>query len=339
MRAFRSYRRSGPPPQEKGGSPEDARLKGKINMPVILESRAADNSVQERTVANFSVESAEVKAGKWLASLVKEAKDKGKPVSRIVDLTPALAQALLNRNPNNRQMMRSVVEQYAHDIAIGAWEMNGEPVIVSDTGELNDGQHRCQAVLDSGSTIPIVIIVGVPRETRMTLNRGRARTVGDYLAMDGHSAGNVLGAVAMLVWMYNYKGYVWTGTSTRATKSEILEVFNSHKAAIKRSVDLTNDKAAIAVGGKTVLAFCHYAVSQVGKREDADHFILSLMHGAGLKVGNPMLYARNRIINERGVMKTPEKVELIFRAWNAWRTGAHTTRLWLQGSVFPALEP
>lgn len=339
MRAFRSYRRSGTPPQEKGGSPEDARLKGKINMPVILESRAADNSVQERTVTNFSVESAEVKAGKWLASLVKEAKDKGKPVSRIVDLTPALAQALLNRNADNRRLMQNVVDTYAREIECDAWEMNGEPIIVSDTGELNDGQHRCQAVVQTGKSIAVVLVAGVQRVTRLTLNRGRARTIGDYLTMEGYSNGAIYGVLANFVWQYRLRGYVWHGGRPKATKSELLDVFHLNAAAFRRSVEIVNDRAVAAVGGKPMVAFCHYAISQVGRREDADHFILSLMHGAGLTAGDPILYARNRLINERGVMRAPDRVELIFRAWNAWRKGNRVTLFRLSGDVLPVLEP
>lgn len=306
-------------------------------MPVILESRAADNSAQERTVANFSMDSAEVKAGKWLASLVKEAKEKGKPVSRIVELTPALAQVLLNRNEDNRKLSGSVVETYAHDISIGKWAMNGEPIIVSDTGQLNDGQHRCQAVIDAGTSIQVVLIAGVARATRTTLNRGRVRTVSDYLAMDGHVYTAVLGSAAGYLWQYKNRGTLSAGTHTRATKSEVLTSVEENPG-LKRSAAFVQQKGADAAGGKSVLAFCHFVFTAEGKREDADNFIHAIMDGAGLKNGDPILYARNRLINERGALRANAKAELIFRAWNAWRKGERVSYFRLAGVVLPVLE-
>ena len=309
-------------------------------MPTILESRAADNSAQERTVANFSVDSAEVKAGKWLASLVKEAKDKGKPVSRIVDLTPALAQVLLNRNDGNRKVSQNVVDIYAREIATGSWEFNGEPVIISDTGELNDGQHRCMAVIEAGQSIEAILIAGVARSTRTTLNRGKVRTVADYLSMNGHINTCVLGAAANNLWQWRNRGKIGGSFRTGATKSEILDTV-SDNPGLARSVAIVEQKSANVSGGKSILAFCHFAFLNVGKREDADQFILSLINGDGLKNGDPILYCRNRLINERGRMRQNERAELIFRAWNAWRRGERVSRIQLscgQGGELPLLE-
>lgn len=306
-------------------------------MATVLEARASDNSVQERTPANFIVDSAETKASKWLASLVKEAREKGKPVSRIVDLTPALATVLLNHNDGNRKVSRATVDTYAHDINIGAWEMNGEPIIVSDGGELNDGQHRCVAVLESGKTIPVVLVAGVDRTTRLTLNRGKTRSVGDYLSMEGHVNAIVLGAVAGHLWSFRSRGTLATGSNHRATKSEILDTV-SQNPGLDRSVAFVQVKGVHAAGGPTILAFCHFVFSAAATRAAADNFIFSLMDGAGLQAGDPRLYVRNRLINERGRFKAHEKAELIFRAWNAWRRSERVTFFRITGDVLPVLE-
>ena len=64
-------------------------------------------------------------------------------------VTPKMAEALLSRNGGNRPVIwtgpvRSV-SAYAAAMSRGEWVLNGEPIIISSTGELNDGQHRLHA--------------------------------------------------------------------------------------------------------------------------------------------------------------------------------------------------
>ena len=319
--------------QEKGRAPGGCGQK-EINMDTIVQARSAGNG----SAPISSGMSEHRKLAIWLDKLVEEAKAKKKPVAQMVSLTPALAQVLLDRNPDNRKISSTTVETYAHDIAGGRWAFNGEPIIVADTGDLNDGQHRAQAVIEAGRPIDVVLLIGVPRDTRTTLDRGKVRTVGDYLAMDGHTYSNVLGAAASLFWSYKNRGVVATGSHSRATKSDALATVREYPG-LERSVMLVHEKGADAAGGKSMLAFVHFALCGVSRREDADRFILSVINGAGLKFGDPILYARNRLVNERGKLRAPDKAELLFRAWNAHRKGeTGVKRISLLGGVLPVLE-
>ncbi|WP_303713330.1 hypothetical protein [Brevundimonas naejangsanensis] len=106
-------------------------------------------------------------------------------------LTPELARLLLANNPNNRPAQwganrgtRSVTA-YAAMMARGEWMLNGSTIVVASTGELNDGQHRCEAVIIADTAVPVQIVFGVERHTRSTLDQGIARTGGGVLAMEG----------------------------------------------------------------------------------------------------------------------------------------------------------
>lgn len=322
---------SGINPQEKGRAPEGCGQKE------ITMLKVADRPpVSQASEPVFSISSTSKKLGIWLDSLVEKAKVR--PVSQIVQITPDLAEVLLNRNPENRKISTNLVENYAHEIANGRWAFNGEPIIISDTGELNDGQHRCAAVVAAKRSIDVVMIIGVKRQTRTTLDQGKARTVGDYLSMEGNTYSNILGSSAGYVWLYRNRGHIagGGGRGSRATKGEIMETV-ADNPGLKRSVVTVYQKAADAVGGKSVLAFAHFVLSAIN-REDADHFIHSLMFGAGLKAGDPVLYVRNRLINERGAFRPNEKAELIFKGWNAWRKGERVSRLLISGGVLPVLE-
>lgn len=316
--------------KKNGGTPEGAR-QGIQDMLNIAEKALPVQGI----TAGLHMESARKKLGIWLDNLV--AKSQTKPTSQIVSLTPEMAEMLLDRNPANRKVSAALIETYAHEMSRGRWVFNGEPIIVADTGELNDGQHRCHAVIASGVAIQTVLIVGIRRETRTTLDQGKTRSAGDYLSMEGNVNTNVLAASANYFWQYRTHGWLPQSGGKKATKSEVLDVVNEHPGIV-RSVAMVQVSAAAAVGGPSVLAFAHFAMRNTQHPEDADYFIHSLMSGAGLKAGSPILYARNRLVNERGRIRANEKAEIVFRGWNAWRRGESVSRMVINGGLLPILE-
>lgn len=318
--------------KEKGGTPEDARHE--VNrMEAVAKVRPERNVIP----ADFNVVSDNRKLGIWLEKLVSDSLAKGKPVAQMVKLTPELASVLLERNPANRKISESAVERYAYDMIGDRWTFNGEPMIVSDTGELNDGQHRCAAVIKSGKAIDIILIVGVPRETRTTLDQGRARTAGDYLSMEGHINTNNLAAAANYAWQYRARGMLANGAGQRAMKSEVLE-FVAENPGLRRSLEMFTVKQTRGLGGLSFVAFCHFVIGQVGRPEDVDSFFLAMTEGVNLGHGHPALYVRTRMMSLMNGRDQNAKAELIFKAWNAWRKGEKVDRIWLSGGVLPVLE-
>ncbi len=244
---------------------------------------------------------------------------------------------LLERNPKNRNITPMLVESYARDIEHGKWRFNGEPVIVASDGNLNDGQHRCSAVVEADTPIKTVLILGVSRDTRTTLDQGRARTIGDYLAMDGQMNTNNLGTAASFIWQHRTRGQLANGGSGKPTKSEILALIEEFPS-IKESVQRVQVKGADAYGGKAMLAFCHWTFWHTADELAANEFITKLVGGAGLLAKDPILYTRNRLVNERGRLRTNDKAELLFRTWNSWRRREMPRVLPILGGVLPVVE-
>jgi len=140
---------------------------------------------------------AEINDGEaWFADLMARYETAGTVIGEVHAISPSRALALLARNPDNRKISRSVMKDFVHDIGAGLWKFNGEAIIIADVGLLNDGQHRLMAVIATGKTIEVMVVVGVPRESRMTLDVGKARTVADFLGMQGVGRRNDIAAVA-----------------------------------------------------------------------------------------------------------------------------------------------
>lgn len=271
----------------------------------------------------------------WLDKEIDKAKDK--PVSGLIELTPAIARVLMQRNPNNRTISYPTVERFARDITHGVWMLNGEPIIIASDGTMNDGQHRCEAVILADKSIQVIMIVGVARDTRTTLDQGRMRTIGDYLAMDGHSDTVQLGAVGSAIWQWEHNGNVNTkNAGKRPTKGEVKAVIEGN-LQIATSLSAVPAKGSGNVGGRPTLAFCRYAFCRLSPKQEADAFIYALISGEGLLAGSPILYARNRLTSGQR-LTMGEKVELLFRAWNFHRKEVPVKSIPLQGGELPLLE-
>lgn len=265
------------------------------------------------------------RAEAWLADRID--KSQSGVFSEVVALTPVLAELLLSKNPDNRNIHQSKVDSFATDIKEGNWPLNGEPIIVSRCGLLNDGQHRCCAVVRTGRSIDVVVTFGLARSTRTTLDQGSTRSPGDYLAMEGYSSANQGAAVAALLYQYNRLRRVSYQTMERPTKAQVLEVYRANAAGIDKSVKIAHRKGCNLVGGSSVLAFCHFLFSK-HNAEAADAFILSLIKGANLAEKDPIFLCRERLAGSKR-MKVDEKVELIIRAWNHHRSGRRLQKIQL----------
>ena len=143
----------------------------------------------------------QVKRGsvEWFDNMVR---DDGDIRTEIVQLTPMLARVLLGRNDGNRCVRKSKVAQYKSDILAGRWSMNGEPIIVSRDGLLNDGQHRCLAVIEANAPIQVIIVFGVERETRETVDQGGARSASDIALMHHVPNAALASAIARMMIVY-----------------------------------------------------------------------------------------------------------------------------------------
>lgn len=317
--------------KEKGGTPEGDR-QGNKTMLNVMEQTEEGN----RRAALRSVNSPDRNASLWLDDQIARAQSG--VVTQVVDLTPAMARVLLARNPDNRKVSANTVEKYARDMANGSWAFNGEPVIVSKDGYLNDGQHRCEAVILANEPIKAILVIGTDRASRLTVDQGKARMAGDYLGMNGHTDSMALAAAAKYIWQHQAFGRLSHLSNMSPTKGEILNLVEA-TPTIAESLKRIQSKGSDAVGGRGLLTFVHWTLWRIsGNRADVDVFIDSLLSGSNLGVRSPILYARNRLMSEKGRLKVSEKGELIFRAWNAHRRGDKVASLPIKGDGLPSVE-
>ena len=287
-----------------------------------------DVPVQKRT-------SADREAEMWLnGQLARGRLGDWFPVKHL--LTPALAKLLLNCNPDNRNLKVTRATGFAADMTAGRWPENGESIIVSRDGFLNDGQNRCWAVIKSGIPYYACFVFGVSRESRLSVDQGVKRTTGDFLRMDGHKNSNYLAHAAKLLWLYlNGKNLNSGSLVTPLLQQDVVREFPGLEVSVARTIT----KNARPLGGHGLMTFCHYVISMSAGDESAvDEFFAALLDGIGLDYGDPVYLARKRLAseNERRV-ENHTRAEVIFRAWNMFRTGQRLKKIQTSGNL-PKLE-
>lgn len=103
-------------------------------------------------------------------------------------ITPALAQAYLEKNKSNRSLRESHVQRLVSDMKEGRWQLTHQGIAFNNAGDLVDGQHRLHAVINSGACVEMFVARGVEADSAIGLlvDVGAARSAADVLGLPRH---------------------------------------------------------------------------------------------------------------------------------------------------------
>lgn len=251
------------------------------------------------------------------------------PTVEIVEVSPAIAEDWLSRNPNNRNLRRAVVESYARDMEAGRWAMNGETVKFSADGQLYDGQHRLNAVVQSGQTVPMVVVRGLTSDVMPTVDAGAKRTYSDALKLQGEDNTSTLAAVCRRAVMWD-RGMKTNTGAIKPTPLEMNDFIDRHPE-IRTSAELAARLASRESLPASVYGLCHFLFAKL-EAEQATWFLLRVSDGENLSAGDPIKHLRERITRLRvrgGRINETVGLALTIRAWNAHRSGQARAKLQL----------
>ena len=248
--------------------------------------------------------------------------------SEVVEVTPEIARLFLGGNDANRAVTISHVAKLAADITDGRWDLNGESIKIARDGRLADGQHRCHAVIMADTPIRTVVTFGVDYESRVTTDQGKAKSVGDYLAMS-HGTTNANNAAAaariLLAHRLGIRSDTGSGKNSPITKTRIYAEYEAHQRDIDSAVSsLAAHGTSRVLGGPSTLAAALVLLRR--KSPAADDFIDKFVKGHNLSDGDPILAARDRLIREPH-MRVAERLTLLTKAFDAWLEGRELSRI------------
>jgi len=103
---------------------------------------------------------------------------------RLETITPETAKAMLLNNDRNRRLRPATVAKYAATMAAGNWRASPDGLIFGKSGQLLQGQHRLNAVINFGGEVDMIVWRGVEDDVFSVLDRGVTRSVADAIGAD-----------------------------------------------------------------------------------------------------------------------------------------------------------
>lgn len=258
-------------------------------------------------------------------------------------ISPRLARDMLqfsqrgavNKNNKNRKLSRSKVNKYAEAMMAGRWCLTGEPIIISDDGEILNGHHRLQACLEAGVGFISTVTYGVIDDLSFAhIDVGNMRSRAQVLEMSGVKvSAQVLSRVAMLAKAFNMTKNKFDFRGTQGTSfqpAEILNYVEEHEE-LALSVDFASTivkrhKLESQIS-EPIYAFAHYLIKQNLKQMEFDRlpitpevYLTRVISGLGLNSEDDIEYqVRNylqSLVRESTSYALLCKLSSIFKGWN-----------------------
>lgn len=151
-------------------------------------------------------------------------------------ITPDQAKQILDNCAPNRNIDQGNLSRITSDMLTGRFIVNGEAIVISDTGKLLDGRHRLSAVIKSGKSITFNIARGVPEAAFYSIDQGKRRNVSDTLQSMGFKNASRFGTLARVQFLYHNRSIGNEEVRSRdVTNEQIIETIN--KFPIAQAVD------------------------------------------------------------------------------------------------------
>jgi hypothetical protein len=190
---------------------------------------------------------------------------------------------------------------------------------------LLDGQHRLEAIRQSGCTVPVLVFENVPIETFSVMDTGRSRTASTVLAMQNEQDSSLLAAAIRHIHLFRtMPDSEWKGSASRLTNSQVLAFLEENRARVTEACVVARMMSKERLIIPTAAAVGYYTSREASPGVDQESWVRGVTTGADLSPGDPRLALRNALISlgtgTSGRRRTDSRgqVGLYLKAWNAW---------------------
>lgn len=254
---------------------------------------------------------------------------------KMVNVSPDIAQYWLETaSEGNRPVSRTIVSDYVSEMCAGNWKI-GEPIKFNKAGKLVDGQHRLNAVLVSGLTVPMYVMTGLDLETSLVLDTGKTRNPADAMVISGLSAipnKFAVSACARLAILWDENGLtkIHSHGGRKIHNHEIVDwVKNNYDIATKGATSgrLTAESMKPLGATRTPIRPAIFAFGDIlFSRVDIDaakSFYDNIHNGSRQRQGDPITTLARMAMNQS--LRLSQQLALLIHTWNDVRAGeAHS---------------
>ncbi|MFE7193753.1 hypothetical protein [Kitasatospora sp. NPDC057541] len=246
------------------------------------------------------------------------------PVSRIVKVTPEIAEEFLSRASVNRPLDKGQVRTLAEAIIRGEWRLTHQGIAFDKAGELLDGQHRLHAIIEANSPAEMFVVDGLSRDVFPVLDTGKRRSAADTLSSTGEKYLTLLSSTIRHVILFKaMPNEPWTGGRARVSNDRILAAYNAEKDRYVEAVTAGRELSKHLFASQTAAAVGYFVTTEVAPAADIEEWVSGLKSGASLDSGDARLALREVPSDKqkRGSKRRldmRDQVAIYIKAWNAW---------------------
>lgn len=240
---------------------------------------------------------------------------------QLISVTPEIAKGWLVFNTNNaRKISKGVVDLYASDMANGRWNVCND-IICFKQGVLVNGQHRLQAVVQSGVTVPFFVHMDWDGQV---FDAHRRRSISTLLGIKGIPRANFV--TSMLTLWNDSKECTIAVATSRVGQSQALieELFLQleDNAVFASSLSAPVQPSAF---------HCAYLkLLQCGvDRDSVKRFAHDITLGNGLR-GNPVRELHRKVTGRLDKTEARGRISaIVIQAWNNAARGASVQKIYI----------
>lgn len=252
--------------------------------------------------------------------------------SRTQTITPEYASELLTKNTLNRPVNQATVDDYAAQMEKGLWKLNGEPVIVSTTGNLLDGQHRLLACVKANVGFTTVITTGIDASNFDTIDTGKVRSAADVFNIVGISNAAMMSSIVSSYFNIkkNDYNYVDTRNATlrklKISKHELCDFYQRHSELVDRVYHMSRacyDHLRLLTTA-TIGAYALYLILDKKHPEEKVFSFFRELFGILPPTNNTVSllnHVLSRHVLKQNVLTPLQKSVYIKKAWNNYVLG------------------
>ncbi len=243
--------------------------------------------------------------------------------TELINVTPDMAMRFLEKNKLNRSLTDRHINFLASQMRENKWLDTGDTLKFDEQGNLLDGQHRLNAIVKSGKTLPMLVVKNVNKKAFEVMDTGKVRTGKDVLsAMKyGHSSLLSSSVKSILLYFGGQYSHNKIGKSSFSTNPKVVEFVKKNEEIheIVAHIHKIHSKFKLITASHLVFLYWIFAAKN---QNDVDTFFDQLTTGVDLKADSPIKALRDRLIKEitsKRKMQAREKLALCIIAWNHFR--------------------
>ena len=214
--------------------------------------------------------------------------------TKTITVTPKMAAAWLENNENNRPMSRAAVENHKRNLINKTFRTTHQGIGLDTNGRLRDGQHRLQAIVETGISATMLVTEGLTDSDLQAIDDGRKRTAHDILSM-AHQGTVSAYTTALTREMFIGGWHFAEGGKRRVpSRQELIDFYGEHVEAIEYAADrLKSQSSGLRVS--YIGAVIARARAHVSERK-LSQFAKTLSTGMGTDDMELVIKLRNHIL-------------------------------------------